>query len=205
MSMNNEHEQVDENTDQASPSGAGESSGKGVETAAQDIADIEALQGQLSEAEDRFIRAKAEIENIRRRAEIDVANAHKYAIERFAVEVLAIKDSLELAKAVELEHENNVAVEKMFEGVDLTLKLLGTIFEKFSLQEINPQAGDKFDPKCHQAMSMQESDEVAPNHVLSVVQKGYSLNERLLRPAMVFVAKAQTDTKSQEDEDTGSA
>ncbi|NOZ11499.1 MAG: nucleotide exchange factor GrpE [Gammaproteobacteria bacterium] len=203
--MNKEHKQVDENTDQVSPSDTDEASGKGVETAVQDVADIETLQGQLSEAEDRFIRAKAEIENARRRAEIDVANAHKYAIERFAVEVLAVKDSLELAKAVDLAHDNNVAVEKMFEGVDLTLKLLGTIFEKFSLQEINPQAGDKFDPECHQAMSMQESDEVAPNHVLSVVQKGYSLNERLLRPAMVFVAKAQADAKPQEDEDAGSA
>ncbi|HEC13998.1 MAG TPA: nucleotide exchange factor GrpE [Acidiferrobacteraceae bacterium] len=207
MSMNNEQEQVDESANQSSPSDSDQSSGqppdKDVETEAQETVDVGELQDKLSEAEDRFIRAKAEIENTRRRAEIDVANAHKYAIERFATEVLAVKDSLELAKTVDLVQDNKVAVEKMFEGVDLTLKLLGTIFEKFSVQELNPQAGEKFDPERHQAMSMLESDEVAPNRVVSVMQKGYLLNERLLRPAMVMVAKAKTDAKSQEDEDEG--
>lgn len=203
MSMNNEQEQVDEDNNPVSPPDPDPSPDKGVKSEMEGTVDVEELQGKLSEAEDRFIRAKAEIENTRRRAEIDVANAHKYAIERFATEVLAVKDSLELAKAVDLEQDNEVAVEKMFEGVDLTLKLLGTIFEKFSVQELNPQAGEKFDPERHQAMGMQESDEVAPNRVVSVMQKGYLLNERLLRPAMVLVAKAKTDAKSQEDEDEG--
>lgn len=160
---------------------------------ATESGEIEALQAKLDEAEERFLRAKAEVDNTRRRAEIDVANAHKYAIERFASEILSIKDSLELARAVDFEQGNEIAVEKMFEGVDLTLKLLSSIFEKFALQEVDPAKGDKFDPQEHQAMSTQESDQVAPNHIVNVVQKGYLLNGRLLRPAMVIVAKPPPD------------
>lgn len=155
------------------------------------------LQAQLEQAleeieqyKERFLRAKAEVENTRRRATNDVANAHKYAVERFAGEMLGVKDSLELARSVELTGDNKEALERMLEGLELTLKLMSGVFKKFSLEAIDPAKGEKFDPDKHQAMTVQESDEVGPNEVLAVVQKGYQLHDRLLRPAMVIVAKA---------------
>ena len=152
-------------------------------------AELEAAQAQAAENLDRFMRAKAETENVRRRAETDVASAHKFAIERFALEMLAVKDSLERARTVDLK-TSDAALEKMFEGIDLTLKLMDSIFQKFALTEISPAKGDKFDPEKHQAMSAQDNAEVPPNHVLMALQKGYLLNNRLLRPALVIVAKA---------------
>jgi molecular chaperone GrpE len=152
-------------------------------------AELDAARAQAAENLDKFMRAKAETENLRRRAETDVASAHKFAIERFALEMLAVKDSLERARAVDLQGGGAV-LEKMFEGIDLTLKLMDSIFQKFALTEVNPAKGDKFDPERHQAMSMQESAEVPANHVLMALQKGYLLNNRLLRPALVIVAKA---------------
>jgi molecular chaperone GrpE len=152
-------------------------------------AELEAVRAQASENLDKFMRAKAETENVRRRAETDVASAHKFAIERFALEMLAVKDSLERARTVDLKISDAV-VEKMFEGIDLTLKLMDSIFQKFALTEISPTKGDKFDPERHQAMSAQDNAEVPPNHVLIALQKGYLLNNRLLRPALVIVAKA---------------
>jgi molecular chaperone GrpE len=150
--------------------------------------ELDAARAQAAENLDKFMRAKAETENLRRRAETDVASAHKFAIERFALEMLAVKDSLERARAVDLQGGGAV-LEKMFEGIDLTLKLMDSIFQKFALTEVNPAKGDKFDPERHQAMSMQESAEVPANHVLMALQKGYLLNNRLLRPALVIVAK----------------
>lgn len=172
-------------------------------------AELEAVRTQASENLDKFMRAKAETENVRRRAETDVASSHKFAIERFALEMLAVKDSLERARdmqgsisaaggrtpgaaTVDLK-TSDAALEKMFEGIDLTLKLMDSIFQKFALTEISPAIGDKFDPEKHQAMSAQDSAEVPPNHVLMVLQKGYLLNNRLLRPALVIVAKAPAE------------
>jgi molecular chaperone GrpE len=152
-------------------------------------AELETARAQVAENLDKFLRAKAETENVRRRAETDVASAHKFAIERFALEMLAVKDSLERAKAVDLRAAG-AELEKMFEGIDLTLKLMDSIFQKFALAEVNPAKGDKFDPEKHQAMSIQESAEVPPQHVLMTLQRGYLLNGRLLRPALVLVAKA---------------
>lgn len=154
-------------------------------------AELEAARAEVAENLDKFMRAKAEMENVRRRAEADMAGTRRFAIERFATELLAVRDSLELARAVDLEGENKEALSKMHEGLDLTLKLLDTVFEKFALSVINPQ-GEKFDPQQHQAMGVAESGEVPPNHVVNVVQKGYSLHGRLLRPAMVIVAKAKS-------------
>src|SRR5216684_6562027 len=158
-------------------------------------AGVEELERQLqaalaaaAENLDKFLRAKAETENIRRRAEIDVVNAHKYAIERFAAEMLAVRDSLELAKTADLK--DSKVVERVWEGLDLTLKLMDAALQKFALTVIDPQ-GQRFDPEKHQAMSVIETDEMAPNHVLKVVQKGYLLNHRLLRPALVIVSKAK--------------
>lgn len=151
-------------------------------------AELAAAQSQAAENLDKFMRAKAETENVRRRAETDVASAHKFAIERFALEMLAVKDSLERARTVDLK-TSDAALEKMFEGIDLTLKLMDSIFQKFALTEISPAKGDKFDPEKHQAMSAQDSAEAPPNHVLMALQKGYLLNNRLLRPALVIIAK----------------
>lgn len=153
-------------------------------------AQLAAAKVQVAESNERFLRAKAETENIRRRAELDVAAAHKYGIERFASELLGVRDSLDLARAVDLTGGPEVTV-KMVEGLDLTLKLMDTAFQKFGLTVVDPQ-GQKFDPEKQQAITMVETDEVPPNHVVKVVQKGYQLHDRLLRPAMVVVAKAKT-------------
>lgn len=153
-------------------------------------AELETLRAQAAENLDKFMRAKAETENVRRRAETEVANTHKFAIERFALEMLAVKDSLERAKAVDLQSGGAAVLERMLEGIDLTLRLMDSVFQKFSLVEVSPAKGDRFDPEKHQAMSMQESGEVPANHVVVAVQKGYLLNGRLLRPALVIVARA---------------
>ena len=152
-------------------------------------AELEQARTEAAESLDRFLRAKAETENVRRRAEADVTAAHKYALERFAGEIITVRDSLDLARNLELPKDSNPAVQKMHEGLDLTLKLLDSVFQKFGVTLIDPK-GQKFDPERHQAISMVDSVEVPPNHVVNVVQKGYLLNDRLLRPAMVVVARA---------------
>lgn len=133
---------------------------------------------------DAYLRAKAEADNLRKRAQVDVQNAHKFGIESFANALLPVKDSLEAALAAQ-----NNTVETLRGGVELTLKQLGTAFEKFSLTEINP-AGQKFDPHRHQAMTLVDAD-AEPNTVVQVLQKGYALYERVLRPALVCVAKGK--------------
>ena len=136
------------------------------------------------EHHDAWLRAKADAENTRKRAQTDIASAHKYAIDNFANALLPVKDSLEAALAT-----NNATLENLRSGVELTLKQLGSVFEKFKVIEIEP-AGQKFDPHQHQAISAVES-EAEPNTVLQVFQKGYMLNDRVMRPAMVAVAKAK--------------
>jgi molecular chaperone GrpE len=140
---------------------------------------------KAAEHHDAWLRAKAEGENIRRRAQDDISKAGKFAVERFAGELLAVKDSLEAA----LSNENQTA-EALKAGVELTLRQLVSAFEKSSLIEVNP-LGEKFDPHKHQAISQQEADG-EPNHVLTVLQKGYQLHERVIRPALVVVSKAKT-------------
>ena len=136
------------------------------------------------EHHDAWLRAKADAENIRKRAQTDIASAHKYAIDNFANALLPVMDSLEAALAT-----NNATLENLRSGVELTLKQLGSVFEKFKVIEIDP-TGQKFDPHQHQAISAVES-EAEPNTVLQVFQKGYMLNDRVMRPAMVSVAKAK--------------
>jgi molecular chaperone GrpE len=176
----------------ADPSTAGQSGTAPAEgapgTLEQARAELERLRGEAAEALDKYLRAKAEVDNTRRRAEIDVANARKYGIERFAAELLPVRDSLELARTVDIKQENQTALEKMHEGLDLTLRLMDSAFQKVSLVVIDPK-GEKFDPEKHQAVSTVESDSMAPGYVAQVVQKGYLLRDRLLRPAMVIVAK----------------
>jgi len=157
--------------------------------------DPETLQARLEEAERRAgehweqcLRLQAEIDNLRKRSERDIANAHRFGLEKFASELLPVKDSLEMGLIATAETQH-IDPEKLKEGMELTLRMLTSAMEKFGINEINP-LGDKFNPDYHEAMSMQERDDVDPNTVVQVVQKGYTLNERLLRPAMVIVAKA---------------
>lgn len=131
-----------------------------------------------------WMYAKAESENIRRRAQEDISRAQKFAVERFSSEILAVKDSLEAGLAVE-----TATVESFKSGMELTLKQLSSVFEKFHIKDINP-VGEKFDAHRHQAIGMVESDQ-EPNTVVSVMQKGYQLHDRVLRPALVMVAKAK--------------
>jgi len=145
---------------------------------------LKAAELQAAEHHDAWLRAKAETENMRRRAAEDVDKARKFAVENFASELLAVKDSLEAALAVE-----SPSVENLKDGVELTLKQLSAAFGKFNLHDINPM-GEKFDPHQHQAIQMVESDQPA-NTVVTVLQKGYRLNERTLRPALVMVAKGK--------------
>lgn len=149
-------------------------------------AKITELTGQVAQAQDQFLRAKAEADNTRRRAQLDIANAHKYASENFAESLLPVKDSLEAA----LAHGDGATLEKYKEGVELTLKQLVAAFEKGKVQELNP-AGEKFDPHKHQAISMVPAPSgIAANHVVTVLQKGYQISDRILRPALVTVAQA---------------
>jgi molecular chaperone GrpE len=140
------------------------------------------LQAKADENWERYVRAAAETENVRKRATRDVENAHKFALERFGKELLGVKDTLEMGIVVD-----GASVESLIEGSNAALKLLGSTLERFGIVEVDP-AGEPFDPEFHEAISMQPSDDVEPNSVVAVVQKGYTLNGRLLRPAMVIVA-----------------
>ncbi|HEX4330329.1 MAG TPA: nucleotide exchange factor GrpE [Burkholderiales bacterium] len=145
---------------------------------------IAKLEADLALAKEEFLRAKAETENTRRRAQTDIGNAHKYATENFAESLLAVKDSLEAALK-----DQSAAIDTLKSGVELTLRQLNSAFEKGRVAELNP-VGEKFDPNKHQAISAIEADG-EPNRVVTVLQKGYQLSERVLRPALVTVSKAK--------------
>jgi len=148
---------------------------------------LAAAQSTVADQKDSVIRAKAEVDNIRRRAAQDVEKARKFALEKFAGEMLTSVDNLERAlQSIDKEDESNKAI---IEGVELTLQGLITSLEKFGVKAVDPQ-DQPFNPELHQAMSMQEVPGVAPNTVIAVMQKGYELNGRLIRPAMVMVSKA---------------
>ncbi|WP_429086514.1 nucleotide exchange factor GrpE [Aeromonas allosaccharophila] len=148
---------------------------------------LEAAQQASLEERERAIRAVAEMENLRRRAAQDVEKAHKFALEKFAGELLPVLDNLE--RAIELADKENEALKPMIEGVELTLKSMQSGVAKFGLVALDP-LNQPFDPNAHQAMSMVPSADVAPNTVIAVMQKGYDLNGRVIRPAMVMIAKA---------------
>jgi len=159
------------------------------DTEAADSEDLHALltdaRSRADEHWDQCLRLQAEMDNLRKRTERDLANAHKFALEKFASELLPVRDSLEMGLQAAQE---NADVEKLKEGGELTLKMLTNAMEKFSIKEINP-LNESFNPEYHEAMSMQEREDVAPNTVVTVVQKGYLLNDRLIRPAMVIVSR----------------
>ena len=165
----------------AAPAAEGAASAAGAEP---DLAaQLAEAQAKLAEMQDAFLRAKADAENIRRRAQEDIAKAHKFAVESFAEAMLPVKDSLEMALKIETP-----SIESLKEGVDMTLKQLSSAFEKNRLLEVNPQQGEKLDPMKHQAISMVPAQQEA-NTIVTVLQKGYMIADRLLRPALVTVSQ----------------
>ncbi len=151
---------------------------------------LEDARNKADEHWDQLIRAKAELENLRKRHQRDLESAHKFALERFVAELLAVHDSMELGLVAAQEEGANL--EKLVEGSELTIKLFNDVMERFGVAEINPE-GEQFNPDLHQAMSMQPQDDVPANTVLAVMQKGYTLNGRLVRPAMVVVSQPTTE------------
>ncbi len=147
-------------------------------------AQLEDAQAKATENWEQYLRAKAEMDNLRRRNSKDVENAHKYGIEKFVTELLPVLDSMGMGMAIE-----DASVESQREGMKLTMNMLEKMMEKLGIEEIDP-LNEKFDADKHQAMTMQPNADVEPNTVIAVMQKGYALNNRLIRPAMVMVSKA---------------
>ena len=170
-------------TGSARPGGQEAGSDSRLSELEKSFADVAA---DLEKAREDWLRAKAETENVRRRASEDVAKAHRFGVEGFASALLAVKDSLDAALTVE-----NTSIESFKEGVELTARQLTSVFEKFAIKEIDPQ-GQKFDPHFHQAISQVEAD-AEPNTVVTVLQKGYLLHDRVLRPALVVVSKQKVE------------
>lgn len=154
---------------------------------------LQDAQAKADQHWNQLLLARAETENVRRRAERDVESAHKYALEKFVRELLPVRDSLELGLAATEGEQTDLG--KIREGMELTLKVFGNALEKFGVKAVDPK-GDRFNPELHQAMAMQETSDVEPNTVLTVYQKGYTLNDRLLRPAMVVVSRAAEERNS---------
>lgn len=185
--MNGQPERPDEELDEQPAADAASeadiAADEQVEDAETEVSELEQAQTKAEENWDRYLRTAAELENVRKRAARDVENAHRFALERFSKELLAVRDSLEMGLAA----AEGVSVESLLEGDAATLQILGTTMQQFGIEEVDP-VGEPFDPEFHEAISMQPADNVEPGSVATVVQKGYSLNGRLLRPAMVIVA-----------------
>ncbi|MDH3900222.1 MAG: nucleotide exchange factor GrpE [Gammaproteobacteria bacterium] len=148
---------------------------------------LEDARNKADEHWNQCLRLQADMDNLQKRSERELANAHKFALDRFSQELLPVRDSLEMGLSAFTE--NNADTDKLREGVDLTLQMLTGVMEKFGISEVNPQ-DEPFNPDLHQAMSMQDREDVAPNTVVTVVQKGYLLHDRLIRPALVIVSSA---------------
>ena len=172
---------------------SGEVSDKATETSDDPVAGLEArlaeAEKQVTEYKEQALRTLADMENLRRRTDRDLENAHKYALEKFAQELLPVIDSLEMGVAAAQDENTDVA--KLREGTDLTLKMFESTIDKFGIKSVHPH-GEAFNPEHHQAMTMIDSPDHAPNTIIDVMQKGYLLNERLVRPAMVVVASANS-------------
>jgi len=174
------------------------------ETSDDPVTQLEAkladAEKQAAESKEQALRSLADMENLRRRTERDLGNAHKYALEKFAQELLPVLDSLEMGVAA--AQDENASVDKLREGTEMTLKMFEMAIDKFGIKGVHPH-GELFNPDHHQAMSMIDSPAHAPNTIIDVMQKGYLLNERLVRPAMVVVASANSgkDEKKAENVD----
>lgn len=151
------------------------------------LAHLNAAEAATQQAKDDYLRVQAEMQNLRRRTEQDIEKAHKYGLERFAAELITVMDNLERALQSASDSEDEV-VQAIYAGVDLTLKSFVDCFKRFNIEAIDP-LGEPFDPQLHQAVSTQDNPEVEPNTVTAVMQKGYTLNGRVIRPAMVMVSK----------------
>jgi|SRR5690554_2987654 len=190
----NRNEQLDEELKYAAEAAAEETS----TDAGSNISEVEALRAQAEEAQEQLLRAHAEMQNVRRRAENDVEKAHKFALEKFVKELLPVVDSLE--KAVESTEGSASAgelVASIRQGVEMTLSLFISSLRKFNVEQLNPM-GEPFDPQQHEAMSVVPAPNAEPNSVVAVVQRGYLLSGRVIRPAMVVVAKAVDTPKIDE-------
>ncbi len=196
---NSENPEIkDETLDAATEQGAEATVENGEQPSYEELAALLVeMKGQLEEANDKAVRAHAEAENVRRRAQRDVEGAHKFALEKFVNELLPVKDSLELGEAA--AKAEGADVDKVREGLELTSKMMTDVMAKFNVIEVNP-VGEKFNPDHHQAMSMQDVPDAAPNTVVNVFQKGYLLNDRLVRPAMVVVASSNSGSNLSNDE-----
>lgn len=155
------------------------------------------LEEELAAARDQSLRVAADMQNVRRRAELDVEKAHKFALEKFASDLLPVVDSIE--RGLELSNPEEESIRSVREGMELTLKLLVDTLKRYQVEALDPH-GEPFNAEHHQAMALQESGDVEPNSVLKVFQKGYLLNGRLLRPAMVVVSKAPAEPAPSIDE-----
>ena len=205
---NEEVSGVENNRDQTTPEDAAEheitdvteaaaAESEGAEAASEEGQELDleamrqamaAFQGQIDEQKEGVLRAQAEVQNVRRRAERDVENAHKFALDKFSSDLLPIIDSLERALDA-AEQVDSEAVQGMKDGVALTLKMFVDTLAKHGIDQVDPM-GEPFDPQLHQAMSMVPNPDVEPNSVMAVMQKGYRLHGRLVRPAMVVVSKS---------------
>ena len=191
----NEHEELNEALEAAKEE-AQSSEGEAGENG--EVSQVEALKAQVQEFQEQMLRSQAEMQNVRRRAEIDVEKAHKFALEKFVKELLPVADSLEKAvESTEGHEESGELVASIREGVEMTLNLFMSSLKKFNVEQLNP-VGEPFDPQQHEAMSMVPAPDAEPNSVVAVVQKGYLLNGRVVRPAMVMVAKAEDAPKIDE-------
>lgn len=185
---------ADEQTlDEQNPNVTPGADGKADDLAAR----VQTLEEEVATAKDQSLRMAADLQNVRRRAEQDVEKAHKFALEKFANDLLPVVDSLE--RGLELSNADDEALRPMREGMQLTLKMFEDTLKRYNLEAIDPH-GEPFNAEHHQAMAMQESADVEPNSVLKVFQKGYQLNGRLLRPAMVVVSKAPAPVSPSIDE-----
>lgn len=193
----NRNEQVEDELKEATEAAAEEAQAEN-EVVKGEESEVEALRAQVKEAQEQMLRSQAEMQNVRRRAEIDVEKAHKFALEKFVKELLPVADSLEKAvESTEGKENDGELVASIREGVDMTLNLFMNSLGKFNVEQLNP-VGEPFDPQQHEAMSMVPSPDAEPNSIVAVVQKGYLLNGRVVRPAMVVVAKAEDAPKIDE-------
>ncbi len=187
-----DNDKLEDTVEQPAPEGVRDDDPDATQEAVDPQAELERLKEELAEAQSkvdeywqRVLRAQADQDNTRKRAERDVQNAHKYALEKFVNDLLPVVDSLEMGLLAAVE---DASAEKIREGTELTLKMLLDVLKKYGVEAVDP-VGESFDPELHQAMSMQPSSDVPPNTVTAVMQKGYTLNDRLIRPAMVMVSK----------------
>ncbi|RBW48889.1 nucleotide exchange factor GrpE [Marinobacter sp. F3R11] len=194
---NRNNEQVDE-LNAAAEAAADNAQANEQEVEQGEASEVEALKDQVKEFQEQVLRSQAEMQNVRRRAEMDVEKAHKFALEKFVKELLPVADSLEKAvESTEGQENSGDLVASIRQGVEMTLSLLESSLKKFNVEPLNP-VGEPFDPQLHEAMSLVSAPDAEPNSVVAVVQKGYLLNGRVVRPAMVVVAKAQDAPKIDE-------